>query len=456
MKLVCVAGLLLISAVPLAGAAPVTGWVRTNGDAGFSGGSEATSSPATTDADADTIAANFSAPVTLADGDWIALSGSVSFDRALVGNQFRVGLFDVAAPVATGVGTGYQGIWAEAGTSSGGPVKSGAEGRSKPFETVNGLTTVLGTMSNPANTPAAHVVIHFSLTITRHGNNLDIAASFTDNASYNSSVNLQNKPVSHYTFAAAAFLMGGGLNATQAVYSDIEVTTGTNPGTPVDPIDPDAPGGIFGERLFGIDFNRADQFGSPSQSRYRIVSGSGANQASNQASYVKTIGPVQVTVSRPDGQPFEFRGANGDSSRAIPGGDLARSFLVADFIGTRGGRIDITISGLPAGDYVFRSYHLDPFTGSGFGFAQGTASTTRNTIEARFGGAAMASVQPTVLGSSGLATTFIDDPQIPILYFPFSHDGSGSLTLELHALESNGAGSFLLLDGFELFTKAEE
>ncbi len=202
--------------------------------------------------------------------------------------------------------------------------------------------------------------------------------------------------------------------------------------------------------VLGVDFNRDDALGSPSQSRFRIVSGSAANQAANAASYTKMIGAYQVTVSQPDGTNFEFRGANTDSTRAIPGGDTSFSYLVSDFIATRKGAIDIRITGLAAGEYQFRSWHLDTSTGSTLGFAQGATNTTPNLIEAQVGGLTRAAVQPTALGAPGLNTTFINNSQIPTLDFPITHNGGSPLTIRLRAIDSNGVDRFLLLNGFEL------
>ena len=206
---------------------------------------------------------------------------------------------------------------------------------------------------------------------------------------------------------------------------------------------------VTGPRLFGIDFNRNDARASPSQSMFRVIAGS-ATQSGNAAIYRKTIGPCQITVSQPDGALFEFRGANSDSTRAIPGGDTSRSFLVADFIATRKGAIDVTITGLAAGNYFFRSHHLDTFTSANLGFAQGATPSTPNTIQARIGGVTVGTVQPTALGSSGLNTTFISDAQIPTLLVPFTHDGSSPLLIQLRAAISNGTESFLLVNGFEI------
>lgn len=234
-------------------------------------------------------------------------------------------------------------------------------------------------------------------------------------------------------------LTGGGSN-TRTWYDGVGYALASDdPGVP-----PDA-----GSIVLGIDFNRSDALGSPSQSLFRAVSGS-ATQAANSPSYVKNFGSRQVTVSQPEGAKFEFRGGNGDSTRAIPGGDTSLSFLVSDFIATRKGAIDISITNLAAGEYVFRSWHLDTFTGATHGFAQGVNNTTPNTIEARVGGALMGSVQGTSLGSAGLNTTYISDPQIPRLSFAFSHDGSSPLTISLRSLASNGTDNFLLLNGFSI------
>ncbi|GEM_PF-3033509 len=518
MKLSTLFGVVFLSIASFARAAPVVNWVSVSGDAGFSNGSESTSSPVSTDADADVIAANISA-VTLADGDYLTLTGSVSINNTLAGNQFRIGLFDGPNPVTLGVSNGYSGIWAEAGTTATGRVKMTPNPNTNQLYKSAGTTT-LGIMSNPMNTPVANTTINFSLSITRNGADLNIDASFSDGASYNSTLSLTNQTSTQYTYDSVAFLMGGSLNATQATFSNITVTTGnvgsndsdndgmndtwetanglnvgvddsgldadanggpdgltnlqefqlgTDPqkadtdgdaildGAEVangtDPNDINDPGGLFDNRLFGIDFNRDDQLGSPTQSMCRVISGSAANQAANQTSYTKIFGSQQITVARPDGQPFEFRGANGDGTRAIPGGDVSRSFMVADFIGTRGGQINLTLTNLPAGAYIFRSFHLEPYKNSGFSFAQGSTTVSANTIEAHIGGVTKGSVQPTALGSNGLNTTFINDLQIPTMFFSFIHDGSGPLTIELHALDSNGADTFLFLNGFEIFTQ---
>ncbi|NWK57597.1 hypothetical protein HW115_18405 [Verrucomicrobiaceae bacterium N1E253] len=225
------------------------------------------------------------------------------------------------------------------------------------------------------------------------------------------------------------------------VDDDDEITAGT---------DPNSPEAGSADRLFGVDFNRSDAYASPSQSLFRTIAGS-TDQASNANSYAKTIGSYTVTVSQPDSEKLEFRGANSDSTRAIPGGDVSCSFLVSDFIATRKGSIRVTMANLPAGDYFFRSYHLDSYTGAGFAFAQGSSTETPNTISVSKGGATLHSVQPTTLGSDGLNTTFISNAQVPRIGCSFSHDGSGPLVLDFDASLSNGSDQFLFLNGFELY-----
>lgn len=226
---------------------------------------------------------------------------------------------------------------------------------------------------------------------------------------------------------------------SDSVSDGIEVSAGT---------DPNDSASNFGVRLFGIDFNSNESPGSPSYSGLRIIAG-----ATGAASpLTKKIGNVTVTVATSDETPFEFRGANGDSSRAVPGGDLSRSFLAADFIGSRTSALEITFENLEAGTYLWTSYHLDSITGANLGFASGTSPTTKNTIEARMAGDLKGSTTPTSLGTAGLGTTSIADTDIPALAFAFTHDGSGPLTIELSATETDGVDRFLLLNGFEIYS----
>jgi hypothetical protein len=205
-----------------------------------------------------------------------------------------------------------------------------------------------------------------------------------------------------------------------------------------------------GDRVIGIDFNKTNSPAAPSQSMFRIVSGS-STTSQNPTNVVKRVGACTVQLSKSSTVPFDFRGANGDTTRVIPGGATGLSFLVADFIGARDGTINIGISNLSAGPYLFRSYHLDTLTSANLGYAQGSSSATPNTTRALVAGTLRAITQPTALGSAGLGTNFISDPDIPTLSFPFVADGTNQVVINLSSIYTNGVDRFILLNGFEVF-----
>ncbi len=567
--------LALAGLVICADAVPVTNWVATNGDASFTAGTAATSSPVTTSADADTIAGAFPA-VTLPVGESITLTGTINITGntgTIPGNQLRWALFNSPGVPTTGQGSNYVGVWVSAPASGAANLVTANGTTTNPFS--GSATTVVSSASDVGGqTPRFGTTLSVSLTITRlNATQISSEATLTDNADLLIEWPATTSPASpsSFTYNSAAFLLGGSLNATTATLDNIEVTVtqpaadtdgdgmpddfeilyglnpnlddaaldldsdtltnlqeyrgadgspgtgdetfpndtdsdddtvidgteltnGTNPLNPdsdndglsdavetntstfvdtndtgTDPLDSDSDNdgasdgeevnagtnpndaaSKLGDHFLAIDFNRNDALGAPSQSKFRIIAGS-ATQADNAASYLKKFGPTRVAISQPDGTNFEFRGANTDPSRAIPGGDTSLSFLVADLIGTREGSLEITFTDLPAGNYLFKSFHLSPFNLTNLGFAQGATPTTQNTIEARIGASLLDSVQPTALGSSGLNTTFINNSHIPTIAFPVSHDGLAPLTITLTSTENNGTASFLFLNGFQLF-----
>jgi len=570
--------LLFLALIPFAKGAPVTNWVATNGDAGFSGGSATTNSPITTDSDAETIVGSFPA-VVLAIGDSIELSGSVTITGntgTIPGNQFRWGIFDAPGVPATGVGGDYVGVWAISPKGGTAALVTANGSTANPFS--GAASTAIVRAGDPeGDAPQFGNGFTFGLTITRlDATQISIAATLSDagGLAIQWPATTTSASPRSFTYDSVGFLLGGTLNATSASFAMIEVTTSAPPsdtdndgmpddyedangldknrddsaldldgdnvsniaefrgpdgipgnGDETDPddsdsdddlvddgielangtnsnladsdsdglndnvetntgtfvsatntgttplssdsdgdgipdgaevgigTDPNDPDSNFGQRLLGIDFNRSDALGSPSQSYLRVISGS-IIQEDNSAAYTKKIGNYQIIVAQPDGTAFEFRGANGETGRAIPGGDISRSFLVADFVATREGLMTVSISGLPAGEYLWKSCHLDPITSANLGFAQGSNPITPNVIEARIGGILKGTVQPTALGASGLGTTFIDDGQVPTLFFAFTHDGVGDTTVALTATQSNGVANFLLLNGFEIFQQS--
>ena len=206
---------------------PVTGWVTAVGDALFSGGSEATSSPSVTDLPQDTIAANFPT-VNLQDGDSLTLTGSVLFTGTANSNQFRFGLFDGDNPVTAGDGSGYVGFNADAPNNGTGNLKFGDGTATNPFSSSAG--TDITSMSNPGGAAPGNIAIDFILTITRDGDNLDLEASVSNTAgggSWSSTSGVvQDYSTTQYTFDRVAFLMGSGVGGTTAEYSNIDVTLG--------------------------------------------------------------------------------------------------------------------------------------------------------------------------------------------------------------------------------------
>ena len=360
--------------------------------------------------------------------------------------SFRIGLFDsnaggriLANTVFDGGGSftddrGYAAFF-DTGAGSHEIRKRTASVNQNVFSPNNAAYGMIGTSDTTTNNVAANTTYPVTLNIARSQDGLSVTTTSTFNGI---TLSLTDTSGLITDFDQLGLFFSSAWGGSQFIDDVVVIHT---PGAPTAPP----------LRLLGIDFNRDDVPGAPSQSLFRVISGSAANQSANASSYTKTFGTSTVTVSQPGATKFEFRGANTDGSRAIPGGDISKAFLVADFIATRAGAIDIAITGLEAGNYRFRSFHLDTFTGTALGFAQGSTTTTPNTIEARIGGTLMDSVQPNALGTPGLNTTFIADNQIPMLDFIFSHNGSPTLSIDLEATQTNGANRYLLLNGFELF-----
>lgn len=220
-----VVGLLSCAFAASSSAALVTNWVTTNGDAGFVGGSEATNSPITTDADGETIVGSFPA-VTLNTGDILVLTGSINITGNtgnISGNQIRWGLFDAPGIPAIGVGSGYVGVWATASNVD-------ATIRSADGSTTNPYSGTAST--NIANDPSGPSLSYgttydFLLSITRvDATQISVSGSITESGggimnSWGETV-APASPAS-FTYDSVAILLGGTTNATQATFSNVEV-----------------------------------------------------------------------------------------------------------------------------------------------------------------------------------------------------------------------------------------
>lgn len=218
---------LAVSAPPVF-AIPVSGWVTTNGDATFTGGSEATSSPSVSNLPGDAIAANFPV-VTLADGDALTLMGSVTFigGTNIGGNQFRFGFFDSPGPVTGGVGSGYIGINADAPSGTTSAIKFADGTQTNPFSGT--ASTIIAPMSNPGGAAPTGTAIDFFLSMARDGNNLDLEATISNTAhggTWSSSTGVVQDYATPggFTFDSVNFLMGSSVGGNSANYANVSVT----------------------------------------------------------------------------------------------------------------------------------------------------------------------------------------------------------------------------------------
>jgi hypothetical protein len=234
---------------------------------------------------------------------------------------------------------------------------------------------------------------------------------------------------------------------TAQVFVDDDATTGLRR-TWYDGVGYEKAFGALGDRIIAIDCDKTNAPAAPSQALFRSLAGS-STTSQNSTSITKQVGPYTLQISKTSSTRFDFRGANGDATQIIPGGPTSLSFLVADFLGARDGTINIAISNLAAGAYLFRSYHLDTFNSATLGFAQGTSPTNQNTLRAHIAAALQAVIQPTVIG---LGTNFISNADIPTIAFAFDADGANPVTIHLTTLYANGADRFIFVNGFEIFS----
>lgn len=223
-------------------ASDAVAWVAIAGDTGFGGGSAATASPVTTDADNDIIAAAF-APATLSDGTFVRVTGSVTFNAPLAGDSLRIGLFEGIGPVAAGSAAGYSGIWAGVPATAATSMAAANGTGIHPFD--SSASTILGPLPAAATTLPAGTPLQFSLTVARNGDKLDVTAAFNGGASFRPSQNLINLTSAAYRFDRIAFQMGDGLNATQGGFSNVRITRGTVPVEDFSEPPPPPPAGVI-------------------------------------------------------------------------------------------------------------------------------------------------------------------------------------------------------------------
>ena len=225
-------GILTLATTVAGHADPLTGWVSIfdpqNNNPRFVGASAGSDSPVTTDADQDCIMANFPS-ITLADEEFIIFSGTAEFDVSIPSTNFRVGLFNGPA-VTQDVGNPYLGIYSEIPTTGASNLKWGPG--TNGSHAFGGGTVIVPAFLPAGGTVPANTSFDFSLTITRDGDKLDIAASYSNASGFGSSNTVEDldilftKADFDYTFNSAGFLMAGSLDGNQGTFSNLDVTTG--------------------------------------------------------------------------------------------------------------------------------------------------------------------------------------------------------------------------------------
>lgn len=217
----------LILASSLSHGASVINWVTTNGDAGFVPGTEATYSPVTTDANAETIVGSFP-EVTLSEGEILVLTGSINITGntgTINGNQIRWGMFDAPGTPATGVGSGYVGVWATTANTGAGTIRTADGSTTNPFS--GSASTVVAT-ENGTGSMTYGTEYDFVLSITRFDvTQISVSGSLTDagGASINSwGETLSPASPANFTYDSVAILIGGTTAASQAAFSNVDVS----------------------------------------------------------------------------------------------------------------------------------------------------------------------------------------------------------------------------------------
>lgn len=442
-KMLCATAWLVL-ALGAVKAAPLTTWtVDQNGaiNSGLNTANPVIGDGSAESADAAAFHGDFPAIILGSNGDSITFTGTVTLTGISASFQnFRFGLFDHGASTTINGWLGY--FTSNSSGTSSGQIRERNAGNSDLYVGNTGSISITTTI-DPQNDPITDGTYSMLLKLTRDGNAYDITASLIGGSGGNFSnvwtVN-DRTPVTGdvYRFDRVGILLGNGLNADRAAFSNLDVSFASAP-VPVT------------ARLFGIDFNKNDAPAAPTQGGFRVVAGS-SSAAANEFAYAKQVGPYPIDVVKAGAGRFEFQGANADATRDTPGGETTRSFAVSDFIASRDGAITLRVHGLPAGNYYFRSDHLDPFNGASLGYAEGASATTRTTIEARIGGVLKGSVQPTTLGAAGLNTTFITDANIPAIAFTFGAVAGQPVEIVLSGTDVTVAGDrFVFLNAFEIF-----
>ncbi|WPJ95103.1 hypothetical protein SH580_16890 [Coraliomargarita algicola] len=180
-------------------------------------------------ADSQTIYASSSMSYTLADvGDTVTLSAGVTFTGMVSpqSDQFRFGFYDVNGQPGA---TGWLGYYATNSGTSTGPTYSRLWERDNPntgsFGSGAGASLLAWVNASPSNTAFESGTYSFSLSATRVESGLDLSWSMIGTGLiYSLSGTVVDTTPESYVFDRVGFFTGGGLNADQVAFLDVDLT----------------------------------------------------------------------------------------------------------------------------------------------------------------------------------------------------------------------------------------
>lgn len=220
----------LVSA-PLAQAASVASWTQFSGSisSGLNSSSPVLGNGTSESADGQTIYAA-TPTYTLANvGDAVTFSGSVTFSslNAPQADQFRFGIYDVNGQSGA---TGWLGYFASNSGTSGGPTYSRLWERSNPntgsFGSGTGAVTIANVNATPNNTSFVSGTYNFSIAALRTASGLTLTWTLVNStaSTYSVSGTFADTTAQSYVFNRVGIFTGGGLNANQASFSNMDMT----------------------------------------------------------------------------------------------------------------------------------------------------------------------------------------------------------------------------------------
>ncbi len=186
------------------------------------------------------------------------------------------------------------------------------------------------------------------------------------------------------------------------------------------------------EPAFGVDYGQTDQAVQASFLAETLEGNTGPQSITTTGSNPFGSGDLSVTVSEPEGigvLGLESRNRNLYSSATI-------EELINDLVATRDGRMTVTISGLPTGEFEWTSWHHDP----------GGFASSLNSYEAVVDGSSLATFVPSV------APGFVTDDAVATANFTIQATEGEDVVIEfmtLNDFDPNATG-FFPMNGFAI------